>query len=352
MTEKLNTSDADADPLECWDLSMMEKLRCAVENVFHIKNGLKQPSEQQVDGVLSKLLDSSLYDDPEQYIEDALPKDSEMRKYNVDRFMAFTENLSRHISRIVREIGPVMKEKRLYAAARMKERLELEECNQKLKEVQEELGTFKEEIDKHRVSRIELQEKLIEAQNTLIEVQGRKLSSVSESVQKHLQGYSKVLVQNCSAAITPSRLQAALKKATVPHPSTTAEEATLDRKLNLVIFGLPETTARATEHEVQDIFGELNEKPVISSTKRIGEKTDNRPRPVIVTLERRETLLQLLRKAKQLRDSEKFSSVFLSPDLTPEEQRERKTLVDTVKGLRRDNPNGRYWVNRGVIKCG
>ena len=182
---------------------------------------------------------------------------------------------------------------------------------------------------------------------SLIEVQGQKLNSVTESVQKQLQGYSKVLVQNCSAAIAPSRLQAAWKKASVPLPKSTTEEATPDRKLNLVLFGIPETTARATENEVQDIFWELHEKPVISSTKRIGEKTDNRPRPVIVTLERRETLLQLLRKAKQLRDSEKFCSVFISPDLTPEEQRERKTLVDTVKVLRRDNPNGRYWVSRG-----
>ena len=57
---------------ECWDLSMMEKLRCAVEDVLCIKNGLKEPSELQVDGVL----DSSLFDDSEQYIEDA-PRSSE-----------------------------------------------------------------------------------------------------------------------------------------------------------------------------------------------------------------------------------------------------------------------------------
>ena len=120
----------------------------------------------------------------------------------------------------------------------------------------------------------------------------------------------------------------------------------------MVIFGLPETTARATDHEVQDIFAELNEKPVVTSTKRVGLRTDDRARPVIVTLERRESLLQLLRKAKQLQSSEKFSSVFLSPDLSPDEQRERKSLVDTLKELKRDNPNGRYWISKGVIKCG
>ena len=341
MTEKLNTSDADADPLKCVDPSVMELLRYAVRDVLLIRNGTK-PSHYQVDEKLRMLfLDSSR----------SLPVDYAPRNYDGDQFMAFTKKLCRHILLIAREAGQCMKNND--ETARMKERRELEECNRKLKEVQKELGSFKEEVDKHRVSRIELQEKLIEAQKSLIEVQGQKLNSVSESVQKQLQGYSKVLVQNCSAAIAPSRLQAAWKKASVPLPTGgTTEEATPDRKLNLVLFGLPETTARTTEHEVRDIFTELNEKPVITSTKRVGEKTDNRPRPVIVTLERRETLLQLLRKAKQLRDSEKFSSVFLSPDLTPEEQRERKTLVDTVKGLRRDNPNGRYWVSRGVIKCG
>ena len=218
LTEKLKISDAIAEP-ECWDLSMMEKLHRAVEEVLYIKNGLKQPSEQQVDGELSKLLNCSLYDDPEQYIEDALPKDPIMRKYDVDRFMACIENLCRHMLRIVKEIGPVMKLKRLNETERKKEetvrkqeRDELEECNRKLKEVQEELSTYKEEVDRHRISRIESQDKLIEAQNCLIELQGRKLNSVTESVQKQLQGYSKVLVQNCSAAIAPSRLQAAWKK--------------------------------------------------------------------------------------------------------------------------------------------
>eukprot|EP00116_Pleurobrachia_bachei_P002469 sb/3462731/ len=169
---------------------------------------------------------------------------------------------------------------------------------------------------------------------------------MSESVQKQLHDYSKVLVQNCSAAIAPSRLKEAWKKATVSSPPT--EISTPDRKLNLVLFGLQETTARATEHEVRDVFDELNEKPVVTTIKRVGLKTDDRARPVIVTLERRESLLQLLRKAKQLKSSEKFSSVFLSPDLSAEEQRERKSLVDTLKELKRDNPNGRYWISRGI----
>ena len=358
MTEKLKSSDDEvADPLECLDSSMMNRLRCAVSDVLLIANGAQSPIDCQVDGVLRMLiLDSCRNDD--QFIERSLPADFITRKYTVDQFMAFTKNLCRDILLMVRDAAAIMKEKRLYdterkneETVRTKERLELEECNRKLKEVEEELGTFKEEVDKHRVSRIELQEKLIEAQNSLIEVQGRKLSSMSESVQKQLQGYSKVLVQNCSAAIAPSRLQAAIKKVQVPPPSIT-EEATPDRKLNLVLFGLQETTDRVTEQDVKEVFEELNVRPVVSSTKRVGEKTDNRPRPVIVTLERRESLLQLLRNAKQLRESKKFSSVFLSPDLTPEEQRERKTLVDTVKALRRDNPNGRYWVSRGVIKCG
>ena len=336
--------------------TMRSTLFSAMSDVMLVKKGTlnRQSEREAIEDLLKEILEKDTEDNERQYIEEALPLDYKLKEYNAERLQAITKKLCRHILQLGREIG---NEKRLcetkmknYESARTKERLQLEDCNRKLEEVQKELSTFKEEVDKHRVARIALQGKLIEAQNSLIEVQKGENNSMSESVQKQLHDYSKVLVQNCSAAIAPSRLKEAWKKATVSSPPT--ERTTPDRKLNLVIFGLPETTARATDHEVQDIFAELNEKPVVTSTKRVGLRTDDRARPVIVTLERRESLLQLLRKAKQLQSSEKFSSVFLSPDLSPDEQRERKSLVDTLKELKRDNPNGRYWISKGVIKCG
>ena len=339
---------------ECLGRTMMSALSCAMSDVVVLRNGIPDVNYEMGKRELKEFLRNDMEDDDRRTIEQPLPEGSMLKACGAEKLQTFTKKLCRHIFQIAKAAA---QEKRLcetkmknYESARTKERLQLEDCNRKLKEIQNELGTFKEEVDEHRVARIALQDKLIEAQNTLIEAQNRENNLISESVQKQLHDYSKVLVQNCSAAIAPSRLKEAWKKATVSSPPT--ESATPDRKLNLVLFGLPETTARVTDNEVQEIFAELNLKPVVTSTKRVGLKTDDRARPVIVTLERRESLLQLLRKAKQLQKSEKFSSVFLSPDLTPEEQRERKSLVDTLKELKRDNPNGRYYISKGVIKCG
>ena len=346
---------------ECLGRTMRSALYSAMSEIKLLRNGTQvqvnpyHSHHEMAEDFLVETLNMDCMEESEyQIIEEALPERDMLKGYGAEKLQTFVRKLCRHILQIVRAAG---KDKRLcetkmenYESARTKERLQLEDCNRKLKEIQNELGTFKEEVDEHRVARIALQEKLIEAQNSLIEVQNRENNSMSESVQKQLHDYSKVLVQNCSAAIAPSRLKDAWKKATVSPTAT--EKTTLDRKLNLVLFGLSETTPRVTDNEVQAIFAELGVKPVVTSTKRVGLKTDARARPVIVTLERRESLLQLLRKAKQLQNSKKFSSVFLSPDLSPDEQRERKSLVDTLKELKRDNPNGRYYISKGVIKCG
>ena len=127
-----------------------------------------------------------------------------------------------------------------------------------------------------------------------------------------------------------------------------------DRAKNLVVFGLPESTTRVDSISVKELFEELNEKPVTKSMKRVGQKLDSssKTRPLVISLESRESLLALLRKAKLLKQSENFSSVFFSPDLTPVQQKERKQLVETVKRLRLEDPNGKYYIQNGIIKMG
>ena len=110
-----------------------------------------------------------------------------------------------------------------------------------------------------------------------------------------------------------------------------------------MVFGLPESTTRVDSISVKELFEELNEKPVTKSMKRVGLKLDSssQPRPLVISLENRESLLVLLRKAKLLKQSDNFSSVFFSPDLTPVQQKERKRLVETVKRLRMEDPNSK-----------
>eukprot|EP00116_Pleurobrachia_bachei_P017868 sb/3478130/ len=75
--------------------------------------------------------------------------------------------------------------------------------------------------------------------------------------------------------------------------------ATASREKNLLIFGLPETTEKADRANLEELFEELKEKPKVVNMKRIGERNENRPRPILVSLEKRATLLVLLKKARQ-----------------------------------------------------
>ena len=95
----------------------------------------------------------------------------------------------------------------------------------------------------------------------------------------------------------------------------------------------------------------LNEKPVISKCSRVGAAADGKVRPVVVSLNSRETLISLLRKARELKTTTAYSKVFLEPDWTLEQRVERKRTLKTLSELRRSHPEGRYVIRGGVIQC-
>jgi len=202
--------------------------------------------------------------------------------------------------------------------------------------LEKQYAKCKEELDRHRVSVIELQQ-------TVINAQKEQLSSLTSSVQK-VKAYSTVLAQNCSAT-SPK-----VGKPPASHHPTPALQS--GREKNLVVFGLPETTDRKVETTLDELFEELQEKPKVTTMKRIGEKTENRPRPLLVSLEKRATLLGLLKKARNLKESKQFSTVYLSPDLTPSQLREQKSLRSTLKRIRLEDPDGCYFIRNNIIQVG
>ena len=202
--------------------------------------------------------------------------------------------------------------------------------------LEKQLRECKEELDRHRVSVIELQQTVINHQN-------QQLSTVTASVQK-VKAYSTVLAQNC-AATSPK----VGKPLPVNHPTPVQQPG---REKNMVVFGLPETTDRVAKTTLDELFEELKEKPKVTTMKRIGERNEKRPRPLLVSLEKRATLLALLRKARNLKDSKQFSAVYLSPDLTPSELKEQKALRSTLKRIRSEDPDGCYFIRNNLIQVG
>ena len=108
---------------------------------------------------------------------------------------------------------------------------------------------------------------------------------------------------------------------------------------------------KVDEEYVKEVVGALNEQFKLSDVKRIGVKTSGKARPMVATLRSREDVVTLLRKARELRETENYSDIYLSPDRTFEERVERKRTVEILKKLKTDNPTKQYVIRRGVIEC-
>ena len=57
----------------------------------------------------------------------------------------------------------------------------------------------------------------------------------------------------------------------------------------------------------------------------------------------------ILRKKAKLRESEAFSKVYISPDLSSEERKARGELVKKLKEAKGQNPEKNYRIQRGVV---
>ena len=110
------------------------------------------------------------------------------------------------------------------------------------------------------------------------------------------------------------------------------------RKCNVVIYNLPEETGDSqAERSEKDIlkFREIVKKELhlnirITRAFRAGKQTPGRPRLLIASLENVETKLELLKLARQLRNSTEWNSLFVNPDLTLKEREEGKKLREEL----------------------
>ena len=84
-----------------------------------------------------------------------------------------------------------------------------------------------------------------------------------------------------------------------------------------MIFGLPEDSSKDLNRTVGEIFEEIRLKPAMELSWQVEEKTTQ---PVKVTLSSSSTAYQILSQARKLRQSEKISSVFISPDRSLEDR--------------------------------
>ena len=115
------------------------------------------------------------------------------------------------------------------------------------------------------------------------------------------------------------------------------------------MYGMKETTGEETEKKIEDLFAFLGEKPRQESVRvGVNAKTEkDRLRPIKVTLASSAHVIQILRVARNLKESDSFKDVFIFPDRTLEERKKRQEAVTTLKKKLKDEPNKRHFI-RGV----
>jgi len=122
----------------------------------------------------------------------------------------------------------------------------------------------------------------------------------------------------------------------------------IGRSMPLVDW-LKEQEPELVDNQITELFHEIDEKPSFEAF-RIGLQTEKEKiRPVKISLRNAETVHRILTKAKNLKNSEKYRKVYISPDRTLEERRKHKQLVAEMRQLATDNPDQNFFIFRGEI---
>ena len=152
-----------------------------------------------------------------------------------------------------------------------------------------------------------------------------------------MKSFASVLEKNCATALAPKKIQSALAAASD------------NRGCNIIIHGLEELNDKYEELETQvkSLFAELEEAPVLRSLERLGKQSQT-ARPVKVVLRNRDAQQSIMMKKSKLRGTEKFKRVYISPDRTLEERKERKLVVDRLKGMANRYPD-KHFIIRGNL---
>ena len=210
-----------------------------------------------------------------------------------------------------------------------------------------EVQQLKSDVIEKQERVIKLQEELITAkEGQLVELRDTvvsSVSSVSDTVKTQIQSYSEA-VQGAGNLAGGSLLDQNTLKTVVKN--VVAEE---DRSRNILIFGLPEDTEEQITTKVEAVLEELGAKPKVEAV-RLGLKARKQsPRPVKVSVSNSTIATQILSRARNLRDSQQFKKVFISPDRTPEQRAVHRKLVEQLKTKKNDEPNKRHYIKEGKI---
>ena len=125
------------------------------------------------------------------------------------------------------------------------------------------------------------------------------------------------------------------------------------KKKNLIILGMPEMNSNKDALkefiEMNDFLGNHKlEKWDIRSIGRIGDRSDDRPRPLKVELRHFSDKLDIMRRLYRLQNYRRYEGIIVQHDLTPNQLKHYAELKDEAKRLERQQSNSNsYFRVRG-----
>jgi hypothetical protein len=199
---------------------------------------------------------------------------------------------------------------------------------------------------------IENQDKVIALQDQLINSKEEQLAAVQSTVKAEVAGIQdavKTEISSWSAMVqkksmpSPPMCPVVIKKAL---RSAVEEE---DRSHNLMIFGKEEVEGEEVAHTVAAVLEDLNEKPHVLESRRIGDRQNGKRRPIKIKLASSDAVFQILRKAKSLKSSANNKSTYIVRDRTKAERETHKNLVDQVKQKMKSQPLLYHYIRGDVV---
>ena len=195
------------------------------------------------------------------------------------------------------------------------------------------------EINELKNDRIQDQKAVIELQQQVFSKKNEEINCVKKTVTEELKSYSSVLQNTCTVALSPKNIVSAVKE-------VKAED---DRSKNLVVSCVKEDDEETVETMVSKLLEQLDEKPRIMDSKRIGQRAADSSRPIKFRVNSSETVFQILKKAKRLKDIDGYKTIYIAPDRTIHERISRKKLVSELREKRQSDPNSHYLIRKGEI---
>ena len=200
------------------------------------------------------------------------------------------------------------------------------------------------DVDQLKSDKLRLQDQLLASKDEVLTGKDEQIAEMKTSVKSEFKSWADVVSKTCNstAVITPKCIKEAVK-------SAVNEE---DRSHNVMVYGVEEGGSNEDDlrqfsdilDEVGLFFGDIS---VI--VERIGEIKEGSVRPIRVRFEKSDFVFKVLSKARLLKNSEKFSSVYLGPDRTIEERKAHRTLVEQLKKKRLENIDRVFFIRNNIV---